>query len=74
MCSTYSGKVIDTTKYKKCISLLSVIFGRHGQKNCKVKRNYLRHDQFYFKLSGTFPIVRNNCLIHYANAFNKNIY
>ena len=29
---------------------------------------------FYFELSGTFPTVKNNCLQHYVNVFNKNIY
>ena len=39
---------------------LSVIFGRHVQKNCKVKINYLRHDQFYFISSfrEPFPLSR----------------
>ena len=34
----------------------------------------MQHDQFYFELSGTFPIVKNNCLEHYVNVFNKNIF
>ena len=26
---------------------------------------------FYFELSGTFPIAKNNCLQHYVNIFIK---
>ena len=38
------------------------------------RTNYLRHDQFYFEFSGTFLIVKNNCLQYYVNVLNKNIY
>ena len=34
-----------------------------------VNQDKLR-DHFYFELSGTFPIVKNNCLQH-VNVFNK---
>ena len=40
----------------------------------QIKTNYLRHDQFYYELLATFPIVKNNCLQHYVNVSNKNIY
>ena len=35
------------------------------------KTKYLWHDQFYFELLETFPIVKNNCLQHYVPAFSK---
>ena len=51
-----------------------ILFGRHVHKNCKVKEVIYSMINFYFKLSGTFPIVKNNSLQHYVNGFNKKNY
>ena len=41
----------------------------------KVKIKFTTWSIFnYFELSGTFSIAKNNCLQHYVNVFNKNIY
>ena len=40
----------------------------------KVKTNYWRHDPFHFKLLGTFPIVKNNCLQLVVTFLIKDIY
>ena len=60
------------TDYK--VSLLSISFGIHVQKNCKVKQIIYDIINFYFELLRVFSIVKNNRLQHYVNVFNKNIY
>ena len=45
--------------YKKLI-----LFGRYVQKNCKLKEIIYDIIYFYFELSGTCPIVKNNYLQH----------
>ena len=57
----------------KVDSFLSILFGRHVQKDYNVKQIMYDMINFYFELAGTFPIVKNNCLQHYVNVFNINI-
>ena len=38
------------------------MFGRHVQKNCKVKQIIYGMINFYFELLETFPIAKNNCV------------
>ena len=45
---------------------------RHVQKKYKVKQIIYDMITFYFKLSGTFPIVKNNCLQQFVIIFSKN--
>ena len=68
----FFAKSCFRTDYK--VSFLSILFGRHVQKNCKVKQIIYDIINFYFELLGVFSIVKNNRLQHYVNVFNKNIY
>ena len=45
---------------------------RHFKKNYKIKQIIYVMISFYFKLSGIFPIFKNDCLQH-VNISTKNI-
>ena len=48
-----------------------MLFGRHVQKNHKIKQIIYDIINFYFKRLKNFPFVKNDCLQHCVKIFIK---